>query len=344
MKTKSIVYTVAILTIVLMLVSGFIKTSLIEKKSTQSTFMLDTYISMTVYGKNSDQAIKKCVSEISELEKVFSAYDKSSELYKLNSSSDSIKPVSKELSDITEKAIDYSKKTNNKFDITIKPIIDLWKISDGGYVPTDEEIALSLKNVGISGISINRNQIEFKNKNAKIDLGGIAKGYCADACAELLIKENISNALLDFGGNICALGKNPETKSNWNIGIKKPFDKSGEPLGKISCTSEKTFIVTSGAYERNFTSPDGTFYHHIFDPKTGKPFDGIFDSVTVISDNCTMADAFSTALFLCNITEAFELAENNGIEIVLISKDKNIYTNCDEFELLDNSYTVIPFN
>ncbi len=343
MKSKTIVYTVAALALAVMLVGTIIKNLKNEELSTKNVFMLDTYISMTAYGKGAEDALEKCVSEISSSENIFSAYKESSETYKINLSKEKKRKASEKIIDIVKKAIEYSKKTNGKFDITIKPITDLWKINDGGYVPDDEEIAFALKGVSIDNIDVGENFIEFKNESTKIDLGGIAKGYLADACADILESENISNALLDFGGNICALGKNPKTNKGWGVGIKKPFGENGEAIGKISCSANKTFVVTSGAYERNFTADDGAFYHHIFDAKTGRPFNGIFDSVTVISDNCTMADAFSTALFMCDINEAQNLAKDNDIKIVLIAKDKTIYTNCQDFELLDSSYSVVEF-
>ena len=175
-------------------------------------------------------------------------------------------------------------------------------------------------------------------------MGAVAKGYCSDVCADVLISQGIKNAVLDFGGNICVLGENPETKRPWSVGIKKPFGENGEILGEVSCKGEKTFVVTSGAYERNFTDENGNFYHHIFNPKTGKPFDGEFDSVTIVSDDGTEADAFSTALFMCSVQEAESLAEQNNLKIILVSKDKRVYTNFDEFYLSDSEYTLERLN
>ena len=167
---------------------------------------------------------------------------------------------------------------------------------------------------------------------SRIDLGGIAKGYAADLCADIL-KDADADGLLVLGGNIYAVGTN-EGK-DWNIGIADP----DEPTDTVAAVAMHDLsVVTSGDYERYFEQ-DGVRYHHIFDPETGYPAASGLRSVTVIDENSTRADALTTALFVMGADKGRAYCEKNGIAAVFITSDRQVFTTEKVSELCSFSFT-----
>ena len=134
----------------------------------------------------------------------------------------------------------------------------------------------------------------------------------------ILKSYNIKNAILDFGGNVYALGKN-KNGSEWRIGLQDPSKQRGEHF-RVENLSYKT-AVTSGSYERYFEK-DGKVYHHIINPETGYPSDNNLISATVISENSFEADMMSTAIFVMGKEEFYKIKDNFEFEKV-ITVDKN---------------------
>lgn len=272
-----------------------------EKKGSSTEFALNTVISITSYGDRADEATEAAFKEIKRIENMLSCHIDTSEISKINKSAH-IHPVevSKECADIISKALDVSKKTSGAFDISAKPLSDLWNIkAENPKIPTNEEIENTRSKVGYENIIVDGNFVSFKKEGVQIDLGGAAKGYCADRAVEVLKSYGIKNALLDLGGNIYALGKNEQNR-NWRIALQDPSGERGKHFS-IEELSNKT-AVTSGSYERYFEK-DGKIYHHIIDTKSGKPSESGLISVTVISDNSFEADMLSTAIFVMGAEE-----------------------------------------
>lgn len=268
---------------------------------------MNTVVSVTAYGDKADEAVKAAFDEVKRIEKLLSCHIEDSEISKVNKSAH-INPVevSPETAEVLKKALLFCQKTKGAFDISIKPLSDLWNIkAEKPEVPSDEQIKNTLSFVGYENISLDGNLVSFKKEGVQIDLGGAAKGYCADRVREVLKSFGVKNALIDLGGNIYALGKN-EQGGSWRIGLQKPGGKRGEYFS-IEELSDKT-AVTSGSYERYFEK-DGKIYHHILDRSTGKPADSGLISVTVISKNSFEADMLSTAIFVMG-AEEFEKVKN----------------------------------
>lgn len=290
-----------------------------EKKFSSTELAMNTVISITAYGDKANEAVKACFDEVRRIEKLLSCHVENSEISKLNKSAH-IKPVevSPETADVIKKALLVCEKTKGAFDISIKPLSDLWNIkAENPKVPRDEDINNTLSFVGYENISVDGNFVSFKKAGVKIDLGGAAKGYCADKVREVLKSYGVKNALIDLGGNIYALGKNEQGK-NWRIGLQNPGGKRGEYFS-IEELSDKT-AVTSGSYERYFEK-DGKIYHHIIDRNTGAPSDSGLISVTVISQNSFEADMLSTAIFVMG-AEEFEKIKSGFTFEKYITVDK----------------------
>ena len=285
------------------LLSCLVFSSCSEKKVSQTEFAMNTVISITAYGDKADEAVKASFDEVKRIEKLLSCHIADSEISKVNKMAH-INPVevSTETADVLKKALSVCEKTNGAFDMSTKPLSDLWNIkAENPKVPADEELKNILSFVGYENISLDGNFVSFKKEGLQIDLGGAAKGYCADRVKDVLKSFGIKNALIDLGGNIYALGKNEQGK-NWRIGLQKPGGQRGEYFS-IEELSGKT-AVTSGSYERYFEK-NGKIYHHIMDRKTGYPADSGLISVTVISKNSFEADMLSTAIFVMG-EEEFE--------------------------------------
>ena len=313
------------LSLALILIMGAIFTIRFIKSpsySEKTEFALNTVIKISAYGKDAEIAVDKALKEVHRIDALMSAHKASSEVYMLNSSNGMT--VSKEVFDIIKTAKDIWQKTDGAFDITLKPLSDMWNIkAENPKIPDNAEIENALLKTGFQYIELNEENfsVSFKKEGMQIDLGGIAKGYAADRAAFILKENGIENALIDLGGNVYAIGKN-RNKKHWKIGLQTPWEKRGEYYEVVE--AKDTAVVTSGAYERYFEK-DGKIYHHILNPKTGYPQESEFQSVTVIHKNSALADALSTAIFVSGEKGALKAkAEFKDIKIIVVTKTSEV--------------------
>lgn len=153
-----------------------------------------------------------------------------------------------------------------------------------------------------------------------MDLGGIAKGYASDRLADIFAQYGVDSALVSLGGNVYARGAKPGGQA-WSVAVQHPEQEGYAAMLSLS----DAFAVTSGGYQRYFTGPDGTVYQHILSPKTGWPVQGDLLSVTIVADSGTMADAYSTALYVMGLAAAEDFwRQTGGFDMVLISKDGRV--------------------
>ena len=253
-------------------------------------FAMDTFMSVKVLGSDGESLAQQCENEINALESVLSRTRGDTDIAKLNAADGAPVALSDEGAKLLSTALDLSAATNGAYDPTVAPLTDLWGIgTEHQQVPAQSDIDAALQTVGTQHVHVSGDSVQMDG-GSRIDLGGIAKGYAADLCADIL-KDADADGLLVLGGNIYAVGTN-EGK-DWNIGIADP----DEPTDTVAAVAVHDLsVVTSGDYERYFEQ-DGVRYHHIFDPETGYPATSGLRSVTVIDENSTRADALTTALF-----------------------------------------------
>lgn len=286
-------------------------------------FALDTVINLTLYGDNADKAAQAAYGEIKRLENLFSTTAEDSDIYKINSCSGSFVKVSKDTVNIILLAKKLSEKTNGDFDISVYPIVKSWGFTTENYnVPDDNTLEELKKKVDYSKIDVDEEKSAVKiQKGMAIDLGAVAKGYITQKVGEVLKANGETAAIINLGGNIMTLGE----KSNgeqWNVAVTDPFNTNN-----TCCTIKikETSVITSGSYQR-FFERNGKRYHHIIDPKTGKPGDSGLVSATVITDNPIVGDALSTAFFIKGKDEILkEYNKYNDVDFILIDENKNIY-------------------
>lgn len=294
-------------------------------------FSMDTIMTITAYGSNSESAVKTAENEINRLDTLFSVQNENSEIYKLNR--DKSMNISADTLSVLNRAEEIYKLTEGAFDITTEPLSRAWGFYSGleNRIPSQEELENVLKFVGAEHIRIEKSNVTL-DEGTSIDLGAIAKGYASSRAAQTLKENGVFSAMVSLGGNIRAVGSKPDG-SDWNVAITDPDDNS-EQIGVLSVSDMA--VVTSGCYQRYFEE-NGQIYHHIMDTETGYPAESGLKSVTVVSDDDTLADALSTALFVMGLEKSGELySENNALFGAVFITDKNEIYITDN---LENSFS-----
>ncbi|MFH1287285.1 MAG: FAD:protein FMN transferase [bacterium] len=281
-----------------------------ENKIEDTKFLLGTIVDIKIYQtdkKTAKEAIKKAFYEIERINHVFSHYREDSFISKINKNSGNWVDVSEEVINLIGQAIKFSVLTDGAFDITIGPVVNLWGFGAAKkhYIPSDKEISDNLFLVDYKNVEIDREKNKIRIKNGtRIDMGGIAKGYAVDCVVKIFKEIGIKNALINAGGNIFVMGKRKRAKP-FKIGIQHPREEK-EIIAALKIFDAAT--ATSGDYEKYFVE-NGKRYHHIFNPKTGRPAN-LCQSVTIIAKDAVISDILSTGIFVMGPETGIKLVES----------------------------------
>ena len=232
--------------------------------------------------------------------------------------------ISALLERIVKKGLEYSKKSNGRFNIAIEPVSSLWDFTvKKPTVPDEQKIEKALAYVDYQKIALDDQKLTFQMPGMGIDLGGIAKGFIADELKAYLEKKSVKSAVIDLGGNVLCIGKK-DPKTPFHIGIQQPFADRNETIAAVSV--DGLSIVSSGVYERYFKTEDGTLYHHILNPKTGYSYDNDLMAVTILSKKSVDGDGLSTSCFAMGKKEGLAFINNiDDVEAVFITKDEKMH-------------------
>lgn len=316
-----------------------------SNKLTRTEYLMGTVVTITLYDDGDEKILDKAFDKVKEIEGLVSINTSGTELDKVNDNS-GIYPVkvSSDTYNIVKSGLEYTELTEGVFDITIGPLVKLWSIGlPEAKVPTQNEINEKIKLINYHDLELNDNDesIFLKKKGMMIDLGGIAKGYTADAIASVLKDEGVKKAIIDLGGNVYAIGQK-DKKDLWKIGIQNPQETRGEIVGSVLIKDKS--IVTSGIYER-FIEENGKKYHHILSPSTGYPYDNDIAGVTIISDKSVDGDALSTSMFAMGIEKGLKFINSRSdIEAIFVTKDNKIYLSegaKELFKLTNTDFTIV---
>ena len=240
-----------------------------------------------------EEAAGRAFEEIERLVSILSRHDTSSPLSYLNQEG-LIEGFPPELGHVVERALHYNRLSEGTFDITIKPLLDLFEAGSGdaGIVePSDEELKRVLDRTGVDALSLETHTLRFHREGMGLTLDGIAKGFIVDMAAEVLKRHRIRNFLINAGGDIRTGGKREDGKP-WTIAVQDPA-RAGEYPDILTLTEGA--VATSGSYEIYFDTE--MKYHHIIDAGSGRS-PGMKSSVSVIAPTALAADALATALFI----------------------------------------------
>ena len=295
----------------------------------QIEMIMGTLVEVTVIPAN-EKAIREAFEALKKVDALMSTYKEDSEISILNREGKA--QVSEETLEVIEDAIKFSNLTGGAFDITCRPLINLWKkAKKEEKVPTEEEMEEAISLVGYQRIILEGNQIRLEKEGMQIDLGGIAKGYAVDKAIEALEKNSIKRALVNAGGDLYALGTDPQGKK-WQIGVQDPREE--DKIIDIMKVKDKA-VATSGDYRRYFTL-EGKRFSHIVNPKTGLTVQDVPMSVTIIGPDATTTDALSTGVFVLGPEEGMKLIESlPEVEGMISSEGMNKLTSQGWEEFLE---------
>lgn len=279
----------------------------------ETRFMMDTYV--TIYAAGPKEITSKAVSlafnRMEEIAVKFNSLDARSPVYAFNKKGVDISDP--EIVELVRIGLKISQESEGAFDMTVAPLLELWGFYDKSfYIPQEQEIKDCLKNVGYQHFSLSNGVVKKDAQGVMIDLGGIAKGYALSEAAKVLKNAGVTQALIDAGGDVLALGSRGARL--WRVGIKDP---RGEGiLGYVEV--EGLAVIGSGDYERFFIK-DGKRYCHIFDSKTGYPSQGIA-SVTLVYPDPVIAQPLAKIPFILGAQKGLEVLEKiPGMEAVIIT-------------------------
>lgn len=294
-------------------------------KAHSTRFGMGTVITHDIIGPNANKALKDVHLETRRLESLLSRFIASSDISLINRNAGMNRvKIHQETVEVLAIAKHVSWMAPQKFDVTIGPLVDLWRSAKKtSQRPPDSEISTTLTLIDSDDLILDSRKCTAKlsHISQSIDLGGIAKGYAADRICDKMRKRGITSAYTDFGGNIATIGGKPDG-SPWRVGIQHPR-RQNALIGVIEIKDQS--VVTSGDYQQFFLGPDNKRYHHILDPRTGLPAESGLISVTIVSPSSVEADALSTAIFVAGKTEAARyLIEYPNAMAILIDNDLNI--------------------
>jgi thiamine biosynthesis lipoprotein len=285
---------------------------------------MGTVIEITLIGDDEEQENKAALQafeEIKRIEQLMSPKVESGDVFRINQSSgkDRVK-ISNETLEVIKKAQEISKLSKGGFDITVGPLIELWKrAKENKTLPSAEEVKEKLDLANFRNIEMDQEgRVFLKKRGMAIDLGGIAKGYAVDRAFDVLRSLGYRNLIVNAGGDLRVGGL--KNNQPWSIGIRNPRE-SQTILTRISVSDMA--VATSGDYEKFFIY-EGKRYHHIFNPKNGLPAEGC-QSVTIVTKDCTTADGLATAVFVLGPEKGYALCQKlKGVHCLIVDKEGKI--------------------
>ncbi len=286
---------------------------------------MGTAYNITIVGEHTIDPVL-ITSMLESIENSMSTYRPDSELMQLNRAPlNTWISISADLYEVLVTSQAISILSEGAFDITVGPLVNLWGFGPEailqGSVPHAADIHALLTDTGYQYLELADNEHAVKkNRDIKIDLSAIAKGHAVDMLAGLLAAQDVTDFLVEIGGEIRFSGLNAD-REPWRIAIESPQFPQVRISQRVIRASNLS-IASSGDY-RNFYEVDGIRYSHTLDPRSGYPVSHDLVSVTVLADSTARADALATALHVLGTERALRLADQNNIPVYLQEKTEN---------------------
>ena len=288
-------------------------------KQSRVVFYFDTVVTMTVYTAD-ESLLTAAEEECLRYENLLSKTVEGSDVWNINHANGRRVPVSEETRWLLEQALEFSRLSDGKFDITIAPCVDLWDFTgeNVGVLPDAEALAEAAAKVDWTKIDIN-NEGVLLPAGMSIDLGAIAKGYISDRVAQFLMDRGVESGFLNFGGNVRTIGSKPDG-SSWRIGIQDPEGVRDQSIvGVVTLIGDS--VVTSGIYERGFWVDD-VCYHHILDTETGWSVQNELAGISIVAKDACTGDALSTTVFAMGLHDGMAFIESlDGVEAIFVTRE-----------------------
>jgi thiamine biosynthesis lipoprotein len=263
---------------------------------------MGTVFQMAVYGSDSIRlkaALEQAAEEAQRLDRMLSNYRPESDWSEVNRQA-ATRPVrvNPELFALLQASLEYSRRSEGAFDITVGPLMKVWGFYKGsGSMPHRAEIRTALSRIGYRNIELDAasKTVRFRRSGIEIDPGGIGKGYAVDKMVEILKENGLTSGLISAGSSsIYALGNPPSEPRGWRVTIRHPRD-AGKIAAEVFLKNES--MSTSGNYEKFFIAGKKV-YSHIMDPRTGWPAAKGTLSVSVITPLTLDSEAWTKPFFV----------------------------------------------
>jgi thiamine biosynthesis lipoprotein len=290
----------------------------------------DTLVSFTAFAKNEaefQEYAKIFHDEMVRLHRLFDVYNSYEGLINMKTLNDNAGGVplhvDPAIAALLETAKDAYEDTEGAVNVALGPVLAVWhdlreraSAKDDVSIPTPAELSAAAFHVSVHDVVIDqeRSTVFLRYNDMRLDVGALGKGFAVQSAVELLRASGLKSGLINAGGNVAVIGTPLDGRETWSIGVRAPNGTSEKnELLDILYLSEGA-VVTSGNDQRYFTVA-GRRYHHIIDPQTLYPANGV-NSVTVLHPNSTTADILSTAAFILPIDKARPLIARHGAEAI----------------------------
>jgi thiamine biosynthesis lipoprotein len=221
--------------------------------------------------------------------------------------------ISAEMFGLLARALEFSRASDGAFDVTYAAVGHLYDYRQR-VRPSEAQVAAARTAVGYRNLVLDSqtHTLRFARPGMRIDLGGFAKGYAVDNGATILRRFGVAHGIVTAGGDSHIVGD--RRGRPWAIGIRDPR-RTGEVIAILPL--ENTALSTSGDYER-FFEEDGTRFHHVIDPRTGKSPSHV-QSVTIVAQDGLSSEALSKCVFVMGVKEGLRfLASWPGVDAVVV--------------------------
>ena len=289
------------------------------RKFSYSEMKMGSAFNLIIVSADSNKAnhlARKSYELVDSLNHIFSNYDSSSELSKINASAGLLPyKMSRAMLDLVQKSQYAYIQSKGAYDISIGPLSSLWrKARKAKLFPEASTVLATKKLVGFAQIKINKRlgTIFLPNANMQLDFGGIAKGYIAQWVINFLKANGIQQALVDAGGDIVMSGP-PLNQKGWLIGVNLP-ETTDQLLNKKLQLSNCSVATSGDVYQ--FIEYKGVKYSHIINPLTGYGVTNL-RNVTIVAKTGATADWLATACSILPIKEAKQLAISHQAALLI---------------------------
>lgn len=289
--------------------------------------------------KNIDAiTLQKAVNvELKRLDEQLSNYRDDSVIEKFNTTT-STEPqeISSEIIDLIEKTRAVSKASQGCYDLTIKPLFDLWGFKGESLTPPSHSaLQQALSQVGFERLeTLDSTHLRKQIPNLKLDLSSIGQGYSVSQIASLLESQGADNYLVEIGGELQTRGKKPDD-STWRVALEKPLSGERSMHKIISINQIESFAITTAGTYRHFFDVNGKRYSHILNAKTGEPITHQTVSVSVFNESATTAELWDTALLCLGRESGIEAANQAGIAALFIEQEGEMFNEFSSTALVE---------
>lgn len=279
-----------------------------EHSITQTRLQMGTLVTLTAVHPSrmkAEEALGRAFEEIDRLSLIFSRYDSSTPVSVLNRDG-RVSGINPELVEVMNRAVRFGSLTDNAFNITVKPVVDLFRQKQnlkGTMQLSEDEFSQALSLVDAKGVSLGRDSIRLQREGMGITLDGIAKGYIVDKASAVLSAYGVNRHMINAGGDIRTSGGKADGKP-WVVAIQDPAKKRNYPA---TIAMRDGAIATSGGYEVFYDRQ--RMYSHLVTPQTGNSPHSVL-SVSVTAPTVMEADTLATAVYIMQARKGLQFIDS----------------------------------